>query len=590
MSMLNVISLLGGLALFLYGITLMGDGLNLVAGNKLEVVLYRLTSSRFRGILLGTLVTAVIQSSSAASVMCVGFVNSGLMQFGQAVSVILGSILGSSITGWIVTLSSVGGGSGWIQLLSTTAITGVIAIVGIYLRKFSKKTLHHHVGDILMGFAVLMFGMAAMSDAVKPLQSSEIFLSLMQNLSNPLLGILVGAVFTAIIQSSAAAVGILQALSLTGAITFGAAFPLLLGIGIGGALPVLLGALGANANGVRTAVAHLLIDILGAVICGGVFYIINAVHPFSFLNHKVSIVEVAAMNTAFRFVMVLSLAPLIGLLEKLTNVFVRAPEGAAEQTEETVQDFDQLEERFIRYPALALEQSRLVIDSMSQRARESLQEAIALMGAFSEDGFRRVDELEKLVDRYEDALGSYLLRISPIELTADQNGSLHKFMHCITDFERMSDHARNIAESAQEKAEKQLDFSRAAEHEMSVLSAAILEIVALTVRAFVKDDLQLALRVEPLEELIDGLCDKMRSRHIDRLQMGISTQQHSFVFNDLMTNYERVGDHCSNVAVAMIELAHDVFDMHEYLDSRKLIRDAAFDENYERFRAKFNIE
>ena len=588
MSMLNVISLLGGLALFLYGITLMGDGLNLVAGNKLEVVLYRLTSSRFRGILLGTLVTAVIQSSSAASVMCVGFVNSGLMQFGQAVSVILGSILGSSITGWIVTLSSVGGGSGWIQLLSTTAITGIIAIVGIYLRKFSKNPVHHHVGDILMGFAVLMFGMSAMSDAVKPLQSSKTFLNLMQNLTNPLLGILVGAVFTAIIQSSAAAVGILQALSMTGAITFGAAFPLLLGIAIGGALPVLLGALGANANGVKTAVAHLLIDILGAVVCGSVFYILHAIHPFSFLGKTVNIVEVAAMNTAFRLVTVIALAPFIGVLEKITNLFVKTPPETEEEIE-AKQDFAQLEDRVIRYPALALEQRRLVIDSMAKHARESMQEAIALMGAFSQDGFDRVDELEKLVDHYEDALGSYLLRISPTELTADQNGNLHKFMHCITDFERISDHAKNISECAKEKFDKQLDFSRAAEHEMSVLSAAILEILSLTVHAFVDDNLDMALKVEPLEELIDGLCDELRSHHIDRLQQGIATLQHGYVFNDLLTNYERVGDHCSNVAVAMIELAHDMFDTHEYLDSLKEMRNDAFNANYEMYKERFAL-
>ena len=496
MSALNVISLLGGLALFLYGITLMGDGLNLVAGNKLEVVLYRLTSNRFRGILLGTLVTAVIQSSSAASVMCVGFVNSGLMQFSQAVSVILGSILGSSITGWIVTLSSVGGGSGWIQLLSTTAITGVIAVIGIYLRKFSKKQLHHHIGDILMGFAVLMFGMSAMSEAVRPLQSSRTFLDLMQNLTNPLLGLLVGAVFTAIIQSSAAAVGILQALSMTGAITFGAAFPLLLGIGIGGALPVLLGALGANRNGVRTAVAHLLIDILGAVICGSVFYLIHAIHPFPFLNRTVNIVEVAAMNTAFRFVMVLTLAPLIGLLEKLTNLFVRSAPEEAEQ-EETVEDFNKLEDRFIRYPTLALEQSHEVIVSMAKCAKDSLMEAIALLGAFSQEGFDTVDALENLVDRYEDALGSYLLRISPTELTTQQNENLHKFLH----------------------------------------SAAIIEVMTITIRAFVEDDVELALKVEPLEELIDDLCDEMRSHHIDRLQKGICSLQDGYVFNDLRARF-----------------------------------------------------
>lgn len=587
MSALNVISLLGGLALFLYGITLMGDGLNLVAGNKLEVVLYRLTSNRFKGILLGTLVTAVIQSSSAASVMVVGFVNSGLMQFGQAVSVILGSILGTSITGWIVALSSVGGGSGWVELLSTTAITGIIAVIGIILKKFCKKQLQHHVGDILMGFAVLMFGMSAMSSAVEPLRDSPTFLSLMVTLSNPLLGFLVGTVFTAIIQSSAAAVGILQALSLTGALEFGQAFPLLLGIAVGGALPVLLGALGANRNGVRTATAHLIIDVLGAVFCGGVFYAIHAIHPFSFLESKVSIVDVAAMNTAFRLVTVLALAPFIGLLEKLTCLLVKdgkAPEQAPSPAEQL-----QLEDRFIRYPAVALEQSHRVIDDMAVHVRRNLLDAMALLTEFTEEGYRQVQETEALVDIYEDTLGSYLLRISPTELTAAQNEDLHQYLHTITDFERISDHAMNIADSAREKAEKQIDFSQASEHELDVLRRAVSEILELTISAFVDHDMELALQVEPLEELIDGLCDEMKSHHIDRLQKGICTLQHGFVFNDLLTNYERVGDHCSNIAVAMIELAHDVFDTHEYLDSLKQIKDAAFAARYQEFRDKYSI-
>ena len=587
MSMLNYISLLGGLAFFLYGITLMGDGLNLVAGNKLELVLYRLTSSRARGILLGTVVTAVVQSSSAVSVMCVGFVNAGLMQFGQAVSVILGSILGTSITGWIICLSHLDVGGGWVELLSTTAITGVVAVIGILLRKFTKNAVKHHVGDILMGFAALMFGMNLMSSAVEPLRYSESFLSLMVSLSHPLLGFAVGALFTAIIQSSAAAVGILQALSLTGALSFAEAFPLLLGIAVGGALPVLLGALGANVNGVRTALAHLVIDILGALICGVVFYSLHALHPFSFIGAQVSIVDVAAMNTAFRFFTVLILAPFIGAIDRLTGRLIRAE--AEEVKEEAAPDL-RLEQRFIRYPALALEQSHLVVDEMAGQARQSLLDAVALQDDYSEKGYERVCELETLVDRYEDALGSYLLQISPTELTAKQNEDLHKYLHAITDFERISDHARNLAESAKEMDEKAIRFSRAYEAELRVLRAAVVEIADMTTRAFVEDDLELALQIEPLEEVIDGLCDEMRNHHVDRLQQGICTLQHGFVFNDLLTNYERVGDHCSNVAVAMIELAHDLFDTHEYIDSLKLIQNEAFAANFERFRARFRIE
>ena len=587
MSALNLISLLGGLALFLYGITVMGEGLNLVAGNKLEVVLYRLSSNRFRGILLGALVTALILSSSATSVMCVGFVNSGLMQFGQAVSVILGSILGTSITGWLICLSSVGGGAGWVELLSTAVITGVIAVIGIFLRKFSKNPNHHHVGDILMGFAVLMFGMIAMSSAVEPLRDSEVFLRVLNALSNPALGILAGALLTAVIRSSAAAVGILQAIALTGVLSFGTALPLLLGIGIGGALPVMLGAVGANVNGVRTAVAHLLIDVFGAVFCGGLFYAVNAIHPFDFLGSRVSIVEIAAMNTAFRLVMVIALSPLIGVLEKLTDKLVRRTEEKPAEAHEPAAEIVRLEDRFIRYPALALEQSHQAVDAMANCAKDNLMEAIGLLNEFTESGYRHVQEVEDAVDRYEDALSSYLLRITRSELTTDQNENLHKFLHAITDFERISDHADNIADCAKEKAEKGLDFSRDSERELDILGSAIMEIVDITIRAFVNDDISMALRVEPLEELIDGLCSEMRDHHISRLQRGISTLQHGFVFNDLLTNYERVGDHCSNIAVSMIELAHDVFDTHEYLDSLKGIKDATFDAYFEEYRAKY---
>lgn len=588
MSILNVISLLGGLALFLYGITLMGDALNLVAGDRLEVVLYRLTSNRFRAILLGVLVTAVIQSSSAASIMCVGFVNSGLMQFSQAVAVVLGSILGSSVTGWIVCLSSMEGSGGWVQLLSTTAITGIIAVIGIYLRKFQKDQKLRHAGDILMGFAVLMFGMSAMSAAVEPLQGSPTFLSLLTTLSNPILGILAGAAFTAVIQSSAAAVGILQALSLTGHLTIGATLPLLLGIAIGGALPVLMGALGANTNGVRTAAAHLMIDVLGAVICGGVFYIVDIIHPFAFMNVAVSMVGVAAINTLFRLFTVIVLAPFIGVLDRLTRLFIPdRPEPL--EAEPAPPDPIHLEKRFIRFPALALEQSREVIDDMARLSRDNLAEAVKLLDHYSEDSMKVVMEMESLVDRYEDALGSYLLQISTIEFTREQNENLHKYLHVITDLERISDHAANIAESAEEISEKQVEFHPETWRELQVLQTAVTDLVDLTISAFIEDNLEQARRIEPFEDLIDVLCDKIRNLHISRLQSGDATLQSGFVFNDLITNYERIGDHCSNVGVALIELEHDVFDTHEYLDGMKKIRSSGFSEIFEEYREKYSI-
>ena len=587
MSILNIVSLLGGLALFLYGISLMGDGLNQVAGNKLQVVLYRLTSNPLKGILLGIGVTALIQSSSATSVMAIGFVNSGLMQFAQAVSIILGSIVGTSITGWIVSLSSLGQGGGWMELLSTAFITGVLATVGIILHKFNKNPTKRKVGSILLGFAVLMYGMTAMSAAVEPLRESEAFIQLLTKFSNPLLGIVVGMVFTAIIQSSAAAVGILQALSMTGALTFSAAFPIILGIAVGGALPVLISALGASLNARRTALVHLIIDILGAVFCGVVFYAANAVHPFAFMEMKMNPVTVAALNTVFRIVTVVVLTPCIGLLEKLVCKIM--PEDK-EARDKAFGDWDLLEERFISHPGLAIEQSRIVVSSMAGYVRQNLDLALQLLRNYSEETFRHVQELEDLADQYEDKLGTYLVKINSKELTKEQNEDLYKFLHAITDFERISDHATNIAENAKEISEKQIRFSPDAVHELEVIREAIREVVDLAIRAFTDNDQEVARMVEPLEELVDNLCDEMKHRHIDRLQAGICTLQHGYVFNDLLTNYERISDHCSNIAVAMIELEHDSFDTHNYLDSLMSQKDDLFDQYYKAYEARFSLD
>ena len=408
MNIMNLIGLLSGLALFLYGISLMGDGLSKVAGDKLQKVLYQLTSNPFKGILLGIAVTALIQSSSATSVMAIGFVNSGLMQFHEAVSIILGSIVGTSITGWIVSLSSLGQGEGILMIFSTTFITGVLAVVGIVLYKFSKKPTRNHLGSILLGLVVLMFGMNAMSSSVTPLRENEAFINLLTKFSNPVLGILVGIVFTAIIQSSAAAVGILQALSMTGTLSFAETYPIILGIAVGGALPVLLSAAGASLNARRTALIHLMIDIFGAVFCGVVFYAINALHPFSFMEMTMSPVLVAALNTVFRVVTVLVLTPLIGVLGKLACSIMKDEPGKAVETEITG-DWDLLDDRFISHPAIAIEQSRIVVCSMAASTQANLEQAVHLLHEYSEEGFREVQDLEETVDRYEDKIGTYLL-------------------------------------------------------------------------------------------------------------------------------------------------------------------------------------
>jgi len=585
MSISDYIALLGGVALFLFGMAFMGENLKKVAGNKLELVLYRLSSTPLRGILLGTGVTAVIQSSSATSVMVVGFVNSGMMKVRQAIGVVMGAILGTSVTGWIVALSSLGTGSGWVELLSTATLTGIIAVAGIILRMAGKNQSTIHLGDIMLGFAVLMFGMSAMSGAVAPLKESEAFVHALTAFSNPLLGILVGVLFTSVLQSASAAVGILQALAVTGAITFDIALPIVMGVGIGAAVPVLLSALGASVGGKRTAWAYLLIDVLGVVIWGAVFYAANAIFDFSFTSMTMTAVSIALMNTLFRLATVLVLAPAIPLLEKLVCALV--PDRSTDMGEQ--EDMDRLEERFLQHPALAVEQSRLVTNSMAQKAEQNLVEAIALRSDYSEKAYRHVADLESLIDRYEDKLGTYLMKITVKSITTEQSEDVSKYLHTISDFERISDHALNIAEAAQEIHEKNLVFSGDAAHELDLIESAVKEILHLAVTSFVSGDLEVAARVEPLEEIIDGLCDELKLHHVERLKSGECTLGHGFVFNDLLTNYERVADHCSNVAVALIELKSDSFDTHEYLSSVKHLRDASFTQHYEEFKQKYAL-
>ena len=570
-----MISLLGGVALFLFGMTLMGDGLKKVAGNKLEIILYRLTSTPLKGVLLGTGVTAVIQSSSATSVMVVGFVNSGMMQVRQAIGIVLGSILGTSITGWILCLSDISG-SGWVSLLSTATLTGIVAVIGIVLRMFCKDQAKRHIGDILLGFAVLMYGMSAMSGAVAPLKDSAAFINLLTRFSNPLLGVLVGTVFTCILQSASAAVGILQALAITGPIT--------LGIAIGAAVPVLLSSLGASVKGKRTAYVYLLIDVIGALVWGVVFYVINAAVHFPFMDATMTTVSIALLNTVFRFATVLLLTPMIPMLERLVTVLF--PDKAASGA---LADMDRLEERFLTHPALAIEQSRLTIDSMARQAQNNILSAFALLEKFDDDQFVALQEDEEAIDHYEDKLGTYLIKITSKELTPRQTADVSKYLHTISDLERISDHSLNIGETAQELYTKQIVFSPAGSRELHVMLSAVTRILELTISAFLNNDVDAAYRVEPLEELIDNLCDEMKLHHIDRLQTGECTLNHGFAFNDLLTNCERVSDHCSNIAVAMIELESESFDTHEYINSVMAMHSHSFDKYYAEYSKEFRI-
>ena len=564
--------------------TLMGEGLKKVAGSKLELVLYRLSGTPLKGLLLGTGVTAVIQSSSATSVMVVGFVNSGMMKTEQAISVIMGAIIGTSVTGWIICLSALQG-SGWVSLFSTSTLTTVVAVIGICLRMFSDRQQRRQVGDILLGFAVLMFGMQAMSSAVSPLRDSPAFVRFLTSFSNPILGVLAGAVFTSILQSASAAVGILQALSMTGAVTFSVAFPIILGIGIGAAVPVLLTALGARVEGRRTAFAYLAIQLAGAVICGTVFYLTDHFFDYPIKFVVLDQVGVAALNTVFRAVIAAVLLPLIPQLYKLVCAVVR------ENQEERLADveFDRLDDRFLKHPPLAVEQSRLTVNAMAQAARENLERALGLIDSFSEAEARMVEKQEELIDTYEDRIGTYLTRLNSSELNREQNENVSKFLHALSDLERISDHAMNITETAREISEKNIVFTSNARQELSVLTAALREILETAVSSFIDNDINKAYRVEPLEERIDILCDEMKLRHIERVQMGKCSLSQGFVFNDLLTNIERVSDHCSNLAIAMIELEVNAYDTHGYLLDLKELRSHSFDELYQHFSEKYVI-
>ena len=586
MNITNIVSLLGGVALFLFGMSVMGDSLKKVAGSKMEMVLYKLAGNPVKGILLGTGVTAVIQSSSATSVMVVGFVNSGMMKVRQAIGIVLGAILGTSITGWILCLNSLGGaGAGVAAYLSTEMLTGIVALAGIVLWMFGKKASYKNSGGIMLGFAVLMYGMSMMSGSIAPLRQDEGFLRLLTSFSNPILGVLVGLLITAVIQSASAAVGILQALAMTGAVTLGMALPILMGIGIGASVPVLLSALGAGTNGKRTAMVYLIIDVLGAVVCGGIFYGLNAAVRFPFMSMKMTMVSVALVNTLYRLAIVIVLSPCLGILEKIVRaLFPESAEAAAEEA-----DMDRLEPRFLDHPTLAVSQSRAVIDSMAGKALESVENAVSVRRTYAKDAIKRVFELEDALDRYEDKLGTYLFKITTRELNDDQMREISKFLRVLSDFERMSDHARNVGEAAEEIREKKIEFSRDADNELNVLENAVSEIAQITIRAFIDNDLQAARRVDPLEAVIDELCDEIKARHIDRVSRQECTLEHGFVFNDLLTDYERISDHCSNVAIDILEQSSDGLNAHEYEQSLTENPDSIYKAYFDDYKAAFAL-
>ena len=586
MGVTSILSLLSGVALFLYGMSVMGDSLKKVAGNKLELILYKLTSTPLKGILLGTAVTAIIQSSSATTVMVVGFVNSGMMKVAQSIGIIMGANIGTSVTGWILCLSYIEGSGGIAQLLSTATISAVVAIIGIIFRMVMKKDSYRHVGEIMLGFAILMFGMQTMSGAVAPLKDSETFRSMLTMFTNPAAGILVGILFTAVLQSASASVGILQALSVTGGISFAVALPIVMGIGVGAACPVLMSAIGTNKNGKRTALIYLLNDLFGMLFWSIVFYTLNAIFHFKFMNVVMTPVYIALMNTVFRTATICILSPFIKYIEKLVYILIKDDEEDLDEQK----DFDLLEERFLNYPAIAIAQSHTAMNGMARKARKNLSRSVSLLKKYSDEKYQKIEEKEVLIDKYEDKLGTYLMQLTGKELSGDQTKQVSKFLHTISDFERMGDHALNVARTAKELYDKKIVFSDEARYELNVLIAAMKEIVTSTVQAFSRDDLQMAARIEPLRELIGMLCDELKMRHVDRLQSGKCGISQGFAFNDLLTNIERVSDHCSNVAVAMIELESRNFDTHEYLKSVREMRNTEYKRYFEEYEQKYSID
>mgnify|MGYP000665516616 FL=1 len=586
MGITMVLSLLSGVALFLYGMALMGDSLKKVAGNKLELILYKLTNSPIKGLLLGTVVTAIIQSSSATTVMVVGFVNSGMMKVAQAIGIIMGANIGTSITGWILCLSYIDGSSGIAQLLSTATISAIVAIIGIIFRTFVKKKPYSDIGDIMLGFAILMFGMQTMSGAVTPLRESKVFIDMLTMFSNPIAGILVGIAFTAVLQSASATVGVLQALSVTGILTFSSAFPIILGIGVGASCPVLVSAIGANKNGKRTALVYLLNDTFGMLIWSIGFYTINAFVHFDFLDNIMSPVSIALLNTVFRLVTVCVLFPFINKLEKLVCWLVK---DSAEELEDEA-DFDLLEERLLAYPALAIGQCHRAMSGMAKKLRKNVNRAMNLLNEYQQSKFDKVQKKEDLIDKYESRLGDYLIKLTKHEMNTAQTRQVSLYLHTINDFERIGDHASYIAYMSSDMHENKTQFSEDAWDELNVVMEAVREEINLTCKAFLENDKEMAQRVAPLGMVITTLCDELKMRHVERMSSGGCGLEEGTVFTDILNSFNRIAAHCASAMVALMNSDKENMDTHIH-DSKVYPSDSAEYKTYlNEYNQKYEIK
>ena len=561
MDIFSVFTLCGGLAFFLYGMTTMSKSLEKMAGGKLERLLKRMTSNPFKSLLLGAGITIAIQSSSAMTVMLVGLVNSGVMELGQTIGVIMGSNIGTTLTAWILSLTGIESESVFVNLLKPENFSPLVALAGIILIMGSKKQKRRDIGRIMVGFSILMYGMELMKDSVSPLADMPEFASLLTAFNNPLLGVLVGAVFTGIIQSSAASVGILQALALTGSITYGMAIPIIMGQNIGTCVTALLSSIGVNRNAKRVAVIHISFNIIGTVVCLILFYGGNILFHFSFMDATVGAVGIAFCHTVFNVLTTVLLLPFSRQLEKLARRLVRS--------ENKTEQFAFLDPLLMRTPGVAISECVSMTNRMSQLAHETLLLAIDQLSGYSDARETRIFENEDKLDTYEDRLGAYLVEISQHGVSVSDIQTVSRLLHAIGDFERIGDHALNLQESAQELRDKDLHFSESAKAELQVLLEALEDTMDLAFRCFVENDAQTARAVEPMEEAMDQLIEEIRMRHIRRLQTGECTIQLGFVLNDLLTNFERVSDHCSNIAVCIIEEKEGTMDRHSYLHDVK---------------------
>ena len=583
-----ILSLLCGVALFLFGMSLMGDGLKSVAGNKLETFLYRMTNTPLKGILLGTGVTSVIQSSSATTVMVIGFVNSGMMKLAQAIAITLGANIGTSITGWVLCLSYIEGSAGIAKLLSSASISAVAAIAGTLCRMLSKRNVHRNLGNILLGFAVLMVGMQTMSAAVSPLKDSSAFVNTVTMFSNPFLGILLGIVMTAILQSASASIGIIQALSVTGALTFATAFPVILGIGVGAACPVMLSAIGANKNGKRTALAYLLENVFGMVMWAIGFYVLNAIFAFPFMHMTVSPVLIALINSAVRIVTAVLLFPAIKALEKLLLLLVK---DSAEDLEDIADnaDFDLLEERLLNLPALALGQAERVVYGMSRKVRKNVGRALNLIQEFSQDKFDKVQRKEDLIDKYESKTGEYLIQLSKQPMDSHQTRRVTMLLRVVGDLERIGDYASNIARVTNEIHDENIAFSEDARKDLNVVIGAERDLVNSTVKSYQEHDLQTAMRIKPWSAALSYLCEILKARHIGRLSRGECNLTQGTVYTELLNSFERIASHCVAVSGVVRREYQAHPDFHVHSAKARELSEQQYQQLYDEFMAKYDV-